>query len=62
MCAVDADSPAARAGLNKGDLFVELNGRNADKIGLFEVRQALCEGGEWTCVVRRDLEGEASAY
>jgi predicted aspartyl protease len=56
VCAVDADSPAARAGLNKGDLFVELNGRNAVRVGLFEVRQALCEGGELTCVVRREAK------
>ena len=54
VCAVDADSPAARAGLNKGDRFIELNGRNAGRIGLFEVRRRICNGGELTCVVRRD--------
>jgi hypothetical protein len=51
---VDPDSGAARAGLKKGDLLVDLNGLNADKSGLFDLRDALCKGGQLTCVVRRD--------
>jgi S1-C subfamily serine protease len=57
-CVVDpallqTDSPAAQAGLKKGDGLVELNGLNADKTGLFVLRYALCGGGVLTCVVRR---------
>jgi hypothetical protein len=56
VCAVDSDSPADRAGLKKGDMLVELNGLNAATTGLFDLRYALCNGGELTCLVRRDSQ------
>jgi hypothetical protein len=56
VCYVDPDSPAARAGLKKGDLLVELNELIADKSCLFDLRDALCNGDQWTCVVRRDSQ------
>ena len=52
--AVDADSPASSAGLKPGDLVEELDGRNAQEAGLFELRSTLCHGGPLTCVVRRE--------
>jgi hypothetical protein len=56
VAAVDSDSPADRAGLKKGDVLVELNGLNAAKTGLFDMRYALCNGGQLTCLVRRDSQ------
>jgi Aspartyl protease/PDZ domain len=54
VAAVDPDSPAARAGLRKGDLLVELNRLMADKASLWDFYCALCDGGRLTCVIRRD--------
>ena len=54
VCAVDTGSPAARAGLKKGDVLVELNGFSSSKTSLFELRGILRDGGQLTCVVRRD--------
>ena len=45
MCAVGRTQPAYRASLEKGDLFIELNGRNAGRIGLFEVPGSLQRWG-----------------
>ncbi len=56
VAAVDPDSPAARAGFKKGDILVELNGLQADKTALFDLHSALCNGGQLTCVVRRDSQ------
>jgi S1-C subfamily serine protease len=50
---VDADSPAAEAGLKKGDILVELNGLNAREVGLFRLYSELYVEGELKCVVRR---------
>lgn len=56
LSAVDPEGPAAQAGLKKGDVLMELNGQNAAKAGLFELYSMLCNGGELTCVVRRDSQ------
>ena len=51
---VAADSPAARAGLNKGDVLVELNGLKAADTNVFTALYSiLCNDDKLTCVVRR---------
>ena len=52
--ALDRDSPAAQAGLKKGDVLIELNGLNAGKTGLVELYSILCNEDKLICVVRRD--------
>lgn len=54
VAAVDSGSRALQAGLKEGDILVELDGRGTAKTSLFELRSALCGGGQLTCVVRRD--------
>jgi hypothetical protein len=56
LSAVDSDSPAARAGLKKGDVLVELNGMNAAEVGLLALYSILCDDDKLTCVVRRDSQ------
>ena len=53
---VDQDSPASRAGLEKGDILVELAGVRANEASLFDLFQVLCQGGPLTCVVRRNSQ------
>lgn len=50
---VDQDSPAARAGLKKGDIIIELGGVDAGKSSCFELFEILCMGGQIACTVRR---------
>jgi hypothetical protein len=40
------DGPARRAGIAVGDRILEINGSNADDLGLFRVRRMLSEPGE----------------
>ena len=58
VAAVDPDSPAARAGLKKGDVLVNLNGLKADKTGLFDLRSRSLQRGP---VDVRDTAGLAGA-
>jgi hypothetical protein len=37
-------------------VLVLLDGLSADTTSLFELRYALCSGGELTCVIRRDSQ------
>ena len=53
---VDRESAASQAGLKSGDVFVELDGLNADKTNLINLRNALCKDGELKCVVRRNSQ------
>ncbi len=56
VASVDGESPAAQAGFKKGDVLVELDGLIASKTSLFDLRNALCNDGKLTCVIRRNSQ------
>ena len=52
---VVSDSPTAKAGLRSGDVLVRIQGKETEKMSLFDLRRWLCdEGGSLRLVARRD--------
>lgn len=51
---VDEGSPGALAGIRAGDRLIELDGKRADQVSLFEIHSRLAENTKMTCVVMRD--------
>jgi len=50
---VDPGSPGAKAGVQAGDLLLEVEGVRAGEASLFALRAALCKEGRLDCVLRR---------
>jgi hypothetical protein len=57
VVAIDAGTPAARAGLQRGDLIVAIDGRAAEDVsGLMRAFSGAPVGGAWVLTVHRGLQ------
>jgi S1-C subfamily serine protease len=62
VVAIDAGTPAARAGLQRGDLIVAIDGRPAEDVsGLMRAFSGAPVGGAWVLTVHRGLQRQTLA-